>query len=465
MSHIKKLQDRGFAPCRDSVKYIAFELAEKLNITHTFNKESKQAGYDWLHSFQARNPNVVIRKSEGVSVARAKGMNKQTVKDYFELLKNVMEKNDMIGKPGHVYNMDETGLQLNNKPSSVAIKGSKNVTSITLSEKGETISVVACVNGEGTFLPPYSIMKGKNLKQEFMDGMPPGSIVRMSQKSAYITSEIFLDWLKTHFTPRKPPGKVLIVLDGHTSHTSCLETLEFAEEHDIILLSLPPHTSHWLQPLDRSFFKSLKSNFFRSCKTFMVNHPSRKINRLQFGKLLNTAWTKSASVENGVNGFKACGRIPINMDASPDYAYLTECESGSITTFSRPTAEHPAEVQLSESLDQPIPSTSKNQQNNIIQTTDCAIPSRPTSKYLSAPKNTPTKLGLQQNNIIKNNLTPEKSPTKLLEEISPVPFIDKSSNSKRKAGSSKVLNSLHNIEVIKQKEAEKKIKKRTDRKE
>lgn len=67
-------------------------------------------------------PYVVMRKSEGVSVARANGI---TVHDYFKLLKNVMEENDLIGKPGHVHNMDEPyGLQLNNKPSSVlAIKG------------------------------------------------------------------------------------------------------------------------------------------------------------------------------------------------------------------------------------------------------------------------------------------------------------------------------------------------------
>lgn len=164
-----------------------------------------------------------------------------------------MEENNLIGRPGHVYNMDVTGLRLNNKPSSVlAIKRFKNATSITSCEKEETISVLACVNGEGSLLPPYSIMKGKTLKQEFMDGMPPGSVLRMSQTSAYVNSKIFLDWLKTHITPRKPGGEMLIILDGHTSHTTYMEVFEFGEQHDITLLSLPPHTSHWLQPHVRS---------------------------------------------------------------------------------------------------------------------------------------------------------------------------------------------------------------------
>lgn len=74
--------------------------------------------------------------------------------------------------------MDETGLQLNNRPGYVlAEKGSKSVFSVTSGERGETITVLACCNAEGIFLPPVCIMKGKNKKPEFEDGMPPGSVV------------------------------------------------------------------------------------------------------------------------------------------------------------------------------------------------------------------------------------------------------------------------------------------------
>lgn len=52
--------------------------------------------------------------------------------------------------------MDETGLQLNNKPGKViVIRESKNVTSVTLGEKDEKISALTCVNGEGTFIPLF----------------------------------------------------------------------------------------------------------------------------------------------------------------------------------------------------------------------------------------------------------------------------------------------------------------------
>lgn len=90
--------------------------------------------------------------------------------------------------------MDETGLQLNSRPGHVlAEKGSKTISTVTSTEKGETITVVACCNAEGVFLPPACVMKGKNKKQEWQDGMPPGSVLFMSQKSAYINAELFLN--------------------------------------------------------------------------------------------------------------------------------------------------------------------------------------------------------------------------------------------------------------------------------
>jgi hypothetical protein len=88
--------------------------------------------------------------------------------------------------------MDETGMQLNNKPGSVvALKGSRSVTTLTACEGGETITVITCCN-EGVFLPSACIFRGKHLKKEFIDDTPPGAQVYMSPKSAYINSEIFL---------------------------------------------------------------------------------------------------------------------------------------------------------------------------------------------------------------------------------------------------------------------------------
>ncbi|XP_072392148.1 uncharacterized protein [Diabrotica undecimpunctata] len=142
------------------VRSMTFKLAEKFKSKHKFNKDSQKAGYPWLEPFLRRSKQLSVRKSEGVSAARALGMNKTDVSAYFTLLKNILNEHSLMDKSGSIYNIDETGLQLNNMPEHViAIKGLKNVASVTSAEKGETISVIACCNAEGSFIPPVCIFE------------------------------------------------------------------------------------------------------------------------------------------------------------------------------------------------------------------------------------------------------------------------------------------------------------------
>jgi hypothetical protein len=42
-------------------------------------------------------------------------VNRKNVQQYFGLLKDTMIENYLIDHPGHIYNMDETGLQIINR--------------------------------------------------------------------------------------------------------------------------------------------------------------------------------------------------------------------------------------------------------------------------------------------------------------------------------------------------------------
>lgn len=119
VTHIKKLQAHGFAPTRAEVCRMAYQLAEKYQIKHKFNHEQMRAGNGWLFLFMKRHPELSVRKSEGVSQARAEGMDREKVSTYFNLLQTILVENGFMDKPGHIYNMDETGCQLNNRPEHV----------------------------------------------------------------------------------------------------------------------------------------------------------------------------------------------------------------------------------------------------------------------------------------------------------------------------------------------------------
>jgi len=81
------------------------------------------------------------------------------------------------------------------------------------------------------------------------------------------------------------------------------------------LLFLPVHTTHLLQSLDVSVFKSLKSNFSTACKRYLSNYPGRVITADALATLLGQAWPKSVTPINSMSGFRI---YPINAGVISD---------------------------------------------------------------------------------------------------------------------------------------------------
>lgn len=111
VNHIKAMQKHGFPLTRDDLRTLAYNFANQLKIKHRFNNDTQKAGYEWLYSFLSRHPDISIRKSESLSLARSLSMNKQKVSEYFKLLDNIFEQNGLFNKPASIFNMDKTGLQ------------------------------------------------------------------------------------------------------------------------------------------------------------------------------------------------------------------------------------------------------------------------------------------------------------------------------------------------------------------
>jgi hypothetical protein len=108
--------------------------------------------------------------------------------------------------------------------------------------------------------------------------------------SGYINEDIFLEWLQ-HFQKHCSPGKCLLILDGHASHSS-LKCLDYCRDNGIEMLCLPPHTIHVLQPLDRTVFNPIKTYYHQAATNFMHNHPNAAIAKFHFEKRFSEAWNK-----------------------------------------------------------------------------------------------------------------------------------------------------------------------------
>ncbi|KAJ8896901.1 hypothetical protein PR048_002247, partial [Dryococelus australis] len=150
-------------------------------------------------------------------------------------------------------------------------------------KKGETITLVACFNAAGNYLPPCIILKGKSTQS---------------------------------------PN--ILVLDGHDSHYSNSDILDYAVENGLCLLCLPPHTTNWLHPADKG--------------RFVRNH-SRAFTKVEFGDLIKEAWERVATVGLASNSSRATGMWPVNQNAIPNHAFISEVIPGIAQDFS--TCQNP----------------------------------------------------------------------------------------------------------------------------
>ena len=320
VEHLKMLESRFFGLTRRDVLELAYNLAVKNGFEHHFNNQKKAAGKDWLREFRRRNPDITLRKPEATSAARAQAFNKPQVANFFKVLEDTMQKEKI--DPLKIYNADESALSTVQRPQKVfATAGRKQVGAITSAERGSHVTVVCCMCTNGSYIPPALIFPRKNMKKELTDHAPAGTLC-IPQESGWMTGQVFLQWLQ-HFQKYAKASlteKVLLIVDGHSSH-KYLDALLYAKENGIVLLCLPPHCTHRMQPLDVAFFGPLKSYYDQEITKWLKANPGRVVTQLQIGGLLNEAYGKAATVQNATHGFAKTGIYPINPDVFPDYMF------------------------------------------------------------------------------------------------------------------------------------------------
>jgi len=95
-------------------------------------------------------------------------------------------------------------------------------------------------------------------------------------------------------------------------HTHNIAALCRAREMGVLMLSLPPHCTHRLQPLDLSFFKPLSTFYNKAVDAWMRANSGMAAGEGQITRFFGEAYNKAASVATAINGFKAAGIWPVD---------------------------------------------------------------------------------------------------------------------------------------------------------
>jgi hypothetical protein len=306
---ILDLDSRGF-PSR--LRFVE-EMANSL----LADRNASPVGKRWAHNFVKRQPELKTRLFRRYDYQRAKCEDPTIIRGWFRLVQNTIAKYGI--RSDDIWNFDETGFMMGVIMAGMVVTGSERQGRPKSVQPGnrEWITVIQAINAEGQSIAPFIIGAGQyHLANWYRECDLPGDWVIATSQNGWTNNELGLEWLK-HFdrstTNRSTGPYRLLILDGHESHHSADFEI-YCEEHKVITLCMPPHSSHLLQPLDVRCFGLLKKAYGREIE-HLIRCSITHVSKTEFFPAFYAAFQATMTEENIRAAFRGAGLIPIDPES------------------------------------------------------------------------------------------------------------------------------------------------------
>jgi len=301
-------------------------------------QHEKMASHVWLSGFLSRHESTLkLRKLQPKELARISAEDPVVIATFHRELMEICVKYDIISK-AQMLGGDETGFSsraAQHKEKEFYVVGIDNETRY-VEERGKSchISVLLLCDASGFILPPITIFEGQLIDTGVIDLAPANSSYQY-QKNGYFEKAHFVYVLQhiidTHVVPDRDPIEVniasshrdaegrihistkrqklwhrVLILDNASVHDS-IEGEEFARDHLIHVVYLPPHLTHLMQVADVSLFASLKKSWYKIERDMLMRNDY--LSRFNFWSNLRAAWDDLVKKPLLImNGFVKCGQ-------------------------------------------------------------------------------------------------------------------------------------------------------------
>ncbi|XP_072392462.1 uncharacterized protein [Diabrotica undecimpunctata] len=271
---------------------------------------TKLASECWFTNFMQRHPRLSVRKPEATSLAGMTSFNRKNIGIFQNKLEDVLTRYSFT--PAQIYNLDETGVTTIQRVHKVVCKkGEYQIGKVISRIRGELMTHVGIICANGNALPPVWIFSRRRFDAaRMMKSVPDDGLLGLAYPSGWMTRENFSQVLKRFVknVRRYSENRVLLVMDNHESHIS-LKTVEFCIANGIVILTLPPHTSNKLQPLDRNVFGPFKTFFNQAADSWILSHPGQTLSIYDQPLMYFQSWDRVANPVNIKSGFRSTGIV------------------------------------------------------------------------------------------------------------------------------------------------------------
>ena len=245
---------RGFAPTKAEVRAMANKLLEE--------RGSNPIGKNWVDNFVKRTAELRTRWRRPYDHQRAACEDPVAIQRWFDLVQATRQKWGIVDDD--IYNFDETGFIMGKILSQLVITGLEGYGKKKRIQPGnrEWVTVIQGVGASGRRIPPFVIFAGKVLINVWFENLPADWVLEVSP-NGWTNNQLSLAWLEhfdTHTKRHTVGGFRLLIIDGYESHCS-VDFQDLCKEKNIVLLCMPAHSSHLLQPLDVACFSPLKRKY------------------------------------------------------------------------------------------------------------------------------------------------------------------------------------------------------------
>ena len=178
--------------------------------------------------------------------------------------------------------------------------------------------MLACISADGTALPPALIYKGESndLQSTWVQDLQEGDQAYFAASAnGWSCNRLGVDWLEKVFnwhTKQKGTRRQLLLVDRHFSYMN-MQFIKLVDCLQILVMILPLHSTHCLQPLDVGLFQLLATAYTNKLNSLMYKSIGMvSMSKRMFWPMFQASWNEAFTSANITSAFAKTGVFPFD---------------------------------------------------------------------------------------------------------------------------------------------------------